>query len=182
MKKTCLKCKNIKESSYFNTNNNRKDKLQQYCKLCISDYRKNKNKDLTYRNERLLKKKIYRDSNSDKIQTSNQLYNKNNRKKKRELAIVYRKNNIAKMNALAMKRHANKIQRTLKWLTKEQLFEIEQYYALAKELQWLSDPTDPLEVDHIIPLQGKDVSGLHVPWNLQILPKSLNLSKGNRIK
>ena len=37
------------------------------------------------------------------------------------------------------------------------------------------------EVDHIIPLNGKTATGLHVIWNLQYLPTHANRVKANRI-
>ena len=37
------------------------------------------------------------------------------------------------------------------------------------------------EVDHFYPLKGKNVSGLHVHTNLQIVPSVVNRAKGNRI-
>lgn len=35
-------------------------------------------------------------------------------------------------------------------------------------------------VDHIVPLYGKEVSGLHIWSNLQVIPKLVNLIKGNK--
>ncbi len=119
---------------------------------------------------------------SEKRKLYSKIYNEKNKLKKREYQKKYLKENKGKRNFWSSKRRALKHQATPKWLSKEQLKEMEDMYILAKDLQWLSDPTDPLHVDHIIPLQGKNFCGLHVPWNLQILPRSLNSKKSNKIK
>jgi 5-methylcytosine-specific restriction endonuclease McrA len=106
-------------------------------------------------------------------------YYKLNEKHLREYRLAYAKNNKGKCNANTAKRKAAKLQRTPSWLTKEQWKEIRQFYIEAKELSWLSQ--GGLDVDHIVPLQGKDVSGLHVPWNLQIIPSPLNKAKSNKL-
>ena len=63
-----------------------------------------------------------------------------------------------------------------KWLTPDQHREIEAFYVEAARL---TDETGvPHEVDHIIPLNGRGVCGMHVPWNLQVLTEEENRAKG----
>lgn len=67
---------------------------------------------------------------------------------------------------------------TPKWLTQEELDDIKQKYVLAK---LCTEATEiPHHVDHIVPLGGKKVCGLNVPWNLQIISAEENHKKGNK--
>lgn len=73
-------------------------------------------------------------------------------------------------------RRAAKLQRTPVWLNKGHQLEIDSIYELCSAYRQIGFD---YHVDHIVPLQGKSVSGLHVPWNLQIIHAKENLSKGN---
>lgn len=68
------------------------------------------------------------------------------------------------------KRRAKILERTPKWAD---LQKIKELYLSAKR---------GFQVDHIIPLQGKLVSGLHVENNLQIIPKLENILKSNKFE
>jgi hypothetical protein len=104
-------------------------------------------------------------------------YRENNRDKIRAGQRKWVKNNLPKVLAKTHKYQAAKLQRTPKWLTNEHLKQIEAIFIEAAEL---TKTGCPHEVYHIIPLCGNTVSGLHVPWNLQILPRHLNRSKHNK--
>jgi hypothetical protein len=85
-----------------------------------------------------------------------------------------------KVNAKEVKRKTAKMNRTPPWLTEDDFWLIEQAYDLAaKRTQMFGFSW---HVDHIIPLQGKIVSGLHVPLNLQVIPASINTSKQNKFE
>jgi len=80
------------------------------------------------------------------------------------------------MSAKIMKRHAIKLQRTPNWLNAGHFFEIECVYQYCGALRSIGLD---YHVDHIVPLRGKNVSGFHVPWNLQVLTAKENIIKGN---
>ncbi len=70
-------------------------------------------------------------------------------------------------------------QATPKWLTAEQRMEIRLKYRLAIELSRATGIRHV--VDHIVPLLGEEVCGLHVSWNLQVIPQAENLKKSNKL-
>jgi 5-methylcytosine-specific restriction endonuclease McrA len=83
----------------------------------------------------------------------------------------WRKDNPRRASINKIQRRLAKQQRTPKWLSNEEKELIKQFY--------LNCPAG-YEVDHIIPLQGKKVSGLHMLANLQYLTTEDNKRKGNR--
>jgi hypothetical protein len=86
------------------------------------------------------------------------------------------KGRIAHKNA---KRRATKLNATPLWLNENHEEIINWYYKVAA---CLSDITGTdYHVDHIHPLQGRDFSGLHVPWNLRVIPACDNIRKHNRL-
>lgn len=89
---------------------------------------------------------------------------------------VWKLANRGKVNANYKRRYTAKKNRTPAWLTEDDFWLMEEAYNLAQ----LRNKVTGLEwhVDHIIPLQGANVSGLHVPTNLQVILAADNLSKG----
>lgn len=81
--------------------------------------------------------------------------------------------------ARCAKRYADKRQRTPKWLSAEQKRAVFDIYARCKQLNEVFGPRQ-FAIDHIVPLCGKNVSGLHVPWNLQIIHRRENEKKHNK--
>lgn len=82
--------------------------------------------------------------------------------------------------AYEAKRNAIKMQRMLLWGKQQHKKEIENWYRRAQLATIFMG--EKYHVDHIEPLQGKDRSGLHVPWNLQLLTATENMKKGNRVR
>ena len=99
-------------------------------------------------------------------------------KAQRPLKNAYKKANPHKSASLLAKRRASKKQRTPRWLTADDLWIMDQAYELAALRSKMTGFA--WHVDHIFPLQGDTVSGLHVPSNLRVIPWSENLSKANK--
>ena len=132
--------------------------------------------------------KDYALKNIDKITAYRKQYEKENKdrisarkastlEKRREVQRLWRKKNIGLVLADRAKRRAAKVNRTPPWLTEFDKLKIKCYYQVATMRS--RESGQKWHVDHIIPLQGKTVCGLHVPNNLQIIPAIENMRKNN---
>jgi 5-methylcytosine-specific restriction endonuclease McrA len=135
---------------------------------CSQYYKKNKE-------ERLKKQKEYYYKNREaRLQ-----YVQEQKERRKQYMSVWQKENKHVCNAHSSKRRALKLSATPPWMSPEDFKKIEEMYELAKAASNFFEIK--YHVDHIVPLKGKNVCGLHVPWNLQVLTAFENISKGNRM-
>lgn len=166
----CRQCKQDKYCAQFSRHNTCRFGVRPECKVCQS-----------------ANKKIYYHRNKVKILNNHQKYINTNPEIHRKISRAYyarnkqaeqlRSSAYAKANPLVKRAQCAKRRATLadampKWLSESQLLEIRLIY---------KNCPAGYEVDHIVPLRGKEVRGLHVPWNLQYLTVSENRSKLNHI-
>ena len=152
MLKVCCTCKEEKEYSSFYKNRSKPDGHTYQCKECIKQTR---NLEINKKN---CSKYYYRNKNR---------------------WIKYREENRSKLNSIQAKYRSSKLNATPKWLTEYDWEMINWTYEAAKIAE--KHYGTSFHVDHIVPFQGKDICGLHVPWNLQVITAHDNMSKGNKM-
>lgn len=121
--------------------------------------------------------KARRDSNLEVFRERERQSHARNKEARAAKDKSYRTRNPFWVTQAAAKRRAALLCRTPKWLTSEDLFRISTMYQMSFALT--KETGIEHHVDHIIPLRGRYVSGLHVPDNLQVIPGIENLRKNN---
>jgi hypothetical protein len=173
---TCCSKKKQPNEFYWNLTGKKKGtRSSNFCKDC----RKDKLESSVKREKRLQYLRDYHKDNYEAIKERRAEYFKDyyiqtkeyQNKKNKE----WREKNLDLHAAKEAKRRASKLNRTPSWLSESDISKIKSIYKMCRAV---SKKTGlPHEVDHIIPLQGKLVSGLHVPWNLRIITSFENRSK-----
>lgn len=156
--KQCVGCKEEKTMSMFGKNKSQKDGLHYYCKECRKTHSRN-----------------YYEKNKERIDDKNKAYYHENKEKWADYCKRWAENNRGVMAAASAKYRAFKSRAD--YSEKEAVDYV--YYA-AKVIEKVYGTK--WHVDHIVPLQGENVCGLHVSYNLQLLSPSDNCRKGNRFR
>lgn len=188
--KKCVSCGQEKTLSEYYAHNTAADGFRSDCKEChkskhLKRYYANHAANKERKREQYLRKleadpqhnaKLYARNREKSLASSKQRYLEN-RAERIAKAVEWAKNNRGKVNANIKAYKMRKMQACPSWLTEDEMFLISEAYELAAlrthlfGFQW--------HVDHIVPLRGKEVSGLHVPWNLQVIPGVENQRKSN---
>lgn len=157
--KTCSTCRQTLSLDAFSKNRGHKDGLQCLCKECHKAYardyyQKNKEKHRALHREWVAAHPGY-DSEGQRARAAKR-----------------RKEQADRVNAQIAARKSYVKRATPSWANK---FFIAEAYHIAKVREGMLG--GKWHVDHIIPLRGKNVCGLHVENNLQVIPAQVNLRK-----
>lgn len=121
----------------------------------------------------------YRTANSRRRVAYNSIWKTENPERYAALQAAYRSRNPEKGAANTAMRRARLAMATPIWLTDEHHRQIALIYAERERITGISGVIH--HVDHIVPLRGCGVCGLHVPWNLQVIPANDNMKKSNKV-
>jgi hypothetical protein len=127
----------------------------------------------------LASKRAYYELNPSKLAEKGHRYFLGNKEKIAQAEKAYREAFPEKGRARLMKRRAIKLNATPIWFSCFDEFVVSEASRLAVERERMTGIK--WHVDHIVPLQGKTVCGLHIGINLAVIPASANLQKGNRL-
>lgn len=175
MNKQCAKCKQMLPVSNFYANCKAPDKLAYSCKSCANSYvrkwaRDNREKAYSYQKRSRSKKPEHYKAKDD-------TWRKANPRAAVEKTMKWAANNPGTKLAANARRRAGKVKATPLWADLDKIKQLYKLAALWNKI-W---PEDPVHVDHIIPLKGKYVTGLHVETNLQIIRAADNIQKSNKL-
>jgi len=165
--KLCIKC-NCFGKGYPKRGGN-------ICKECCAKIEKTRRE--RKRDEINAQRRKYYSENTAKVLERNRKYQEENREKVREINRKYYHDNPEKRRSYQQTRRSRVKLQTPKWLTKKDYQKMEMLYTISK---FIKNKTGvEMAVDHIIPLNGKFVSGFNMPENMQVITKIENERKGN---
>jgi hypothetical protein len=194
--KICKRCGVEKSKIEFSRDSQKSDGLRSYCKSCISVSAKlytakHKDQQRQYAakwredNRELLRLKYRKNYNreAERERKKQQRSNPEFRAKLNCYLKGWRLRNPDKLKESYKKQYPLRKKRlklaTPVWLTDDQKNEIRTIYKQCRTMTEFHEMQ--FHVDHIEPLRGKASCGLHVPWNLQIIPAEENLKKNNKL-